>query len=271
MLIDGMDCVLDAPQVFAATKMNDHSSRSHTIFIVTSRQLDENGQLCTSRLHLVDLAGCEQLKQSQVAGQQRKEAVNINSSLMVYAKMIATFCNFHIFYLHVSIPNERAEASRTFMWTRTCTHIALSMSLVGIAFVLIQALKKCIRALVKSQHHIPYHDSTLTLLLRTALGGASMTSAIITGAPEDCFAAQTIQALRFGEAIAQVTNSVGGVSSLSAKEAFDQLEKSLSDCRATLASLSARGKTHLEAYQKAERLARGLEQKLESLARLAHK
>lgn len=98
-----------------------------------------------------------------------------------------------------------------------------------------------------------------------------MTATIITGAPEDRFAGQTIQALRFGEAIAQVTNTIGGVSTLSARDALAQLTSSLADCRQTLASLANRGKTHLEAYKKAQRLARNLEQKLDSLERLANK
>lgn len=96
-----------------------------------------------------------------------------------------------------------------------------------------------------------------------------MTSTVITGAPEDKFASQTIQALRFGEAIARVTNTIGGVTMLSADEALGQLAASLDECRHTLTSLASRGMTHLEAYKKAERLARGLEQKLDSLQRLA--
>ena len=42
----------------------------------------------TSSLALVDLAGSEQLKQSRAVGQQRNEAVAINSSLIVLGKVI---------------------------------------------------------------------------------------------------------------------------------------------------------------------------------------
>ena len=43
----------------------------------------------SSELALVDLAGCEQLKQSGAQGQRKAEAVGINSSLMVLRKCIS--------------------------------------------------------------------------------------------------------------------------------------------------------------------------------------
>ena len=67
-----------------ATAMNDASSRGHTVFLISITQRgegsdgDEAGgegeeaegeRLITSQLALVDLAGCEQLKQSKVTGQ----------------------------------------------------------------------------------------------------------------------------------------------------------------------------------------------------------
>ena len=39
-----------------------------------------------STLHLVDLAGSEQLKQSLAEGTRKKEAIEINSSLMVLGR-----------------------------------------------------------------------------------------------------------------------------------------------------------------------------------------
>ena len=47
------------------------------------------GALSTSPLHLVDLAGCEQLKQSKAAGQRKQEAVGINRSLLVLGMCIS--------------------------------------------------------------------------------------------------------------------------------------------------------------------------------------
>ena len=47
------------------------------------------GVCVTSTLHLVDLAGSEQLKQSLAQGERRREAIDINSSLLVLGKCIA--------------------------------------------------------------------------------------------------------------------------------------------------------------------------------------
>ena len=56
----------------------------------TIRQTNPRTGVCvTSTLHLVDLAGSEQLKQSRAEGQRKKEAIEINSSLMVLGRCIS--------------------------------------------------------------------------------------------------------------------------------------------------------------------------------------
>jgi len=57
---------------FASTRMNARSSRAHTVLVVKITQA-RDGELVTSHLHLVDLAGCEQLRQSGAMGKQMKE------------------------------------------------------------------------------------------------------------------------------------------------------------------------------------------------------
>ena len=69
------------------------------------------------------------------------------------------------------------------------------------------ALKQCIRALNEKHTHIPYMDSKLTELLSSALGGNSKTTVIVTASPESRHASESLQALRFGEACAVVTNA----------------------------------------------------------------
>lgn len=74
---------------YAATAMNQRSSRAHTILIIKVAQVNvATKSSVASFLHLVDLAGCEQVKMSRVVGQQLKEAVGINSSLLVLGKVI---------------------------------------------------------------------------------------------------------------------------------------------------------------------------------------
>jgi hypothetical protein len=48
-----------------------------------------------SKLHLVDLAGSERVKKSKATGIRLKEAVGINSSLLVLGKVIAALVESH--------------------------------------------------------------------------------------------------------------------------------------------------------------------------------
>ena len=73
---------------FAATAMNDRSSRAHTVFILQVRQT-RGDSLVNATLQLVDLAGSERLKKSKAEGKRKTEAVGINKSLMVLGKVIA--------------------------------------------------------------------------------------------------------------------------------------------------------------------------------------
>lgn len=97
---------------FAATAMNDRSSRSHTAFIVQITQTcsevpstvgpeSASSKLVKSQLHLVDLAGSERVKKSKAAGMRLREAVGINSSLLVLGKVIAGLVesSHHVPYL----------------------------------------------------------------------------------------------------------------------------------------------------------------------------
>ena len=91
LLVDGLDMLRegDSRKSRAATNMNERSSRAHTMVVIkviqTRPKLDA---VVESQLALVDLAGCEQLKQSGAEGQRKLEAVGINSSLMVLRKCI---------------------------------------------------------------------------------------------------------------------------------------------------------------------------------------
>jgi kinesin family protein 5 len=78
-----------ARKKFAATAMNDRSSRSHSAVIlqVTQKRPDSDS-IVTSNLTLVDLAGSERIKKSKVSGLKKAEAIGINSSLLVLGKVI---------------------------------------------------------------------------------------------------------------------------------------------------------------------------------------
>lgn len=73
----------------AATNMNQESSRSHSIFVVTINQKNvETGSLKTGSLYLVDLAGSEKVGKTGASGQTLEEAKKINKSLSALGMVI---------------------------------------------------------------------------------------------------------------------------------------------------------------------------------------
>ncbi|XP_072228973.1 uncharacterized protein [Leuresthes tenuis] len=76
-------------QSFSCTKLNQLSSRSHSIFSVRILRVDDVGVprvLGISELALCDLAGSERCSRTQNTGERLKEAGNINSSLLTLGK-----------------------------------------------------------------------------------------------------------------------------------------------------------------------------------------
>jgi len=73
-----------------ATAMNPGSSRSHTILCITMNVTNrETGRKHRGKILLVDLAGCERLKKSEVEGEAKKEAIEINKSLTCLGDVIS--------------------------------------------------------------------------------------------------------------------------------------------------------------------------------------
>ena len=73
----------------AATNMNEHSSRSHSIFILTINQTNkQQGFSKIGKLYLVDLAGSEKISKTGATGHTLEEAKNINKSLTTLGRVI---------------------------------------------------------------------------------------------------------------------------------------------------------------------------------------
>lgn len=73
----------------AATKMNERSSRSHSVFMLHIKGSNSiTGKSLKGTLNLIDLAGSERLAQSQVTGDRLKETQSINKSLSALGDVI---------------------------------------------------------------------------------------------------------------------------------------------------------------------------------------
>eukprot|EP00457_Paulinella_chromatophora_P001894 gb/GEZN01001896.1/.p1 GENE.gb/GEZN01001896.1/~~gb/GEZN01001896.1/.p1 ORF type:complete len:820 (-),score=150.60 gb/GEZN01001896.1/:200-2659(-) len=76
-------------RAMASTNMNETSSRSHSVFILTLGQTDrDTGSRKGAKLTLVDLAGSEKVQKTGAAGQTLKEAMHINKSLSALGNVI---------------------------------------------------------------------------------------------------------------------------------------------------------------------------------------
>uniref|UniRef100_A0A7S0JIH4 Kinesin motor domain-containing protein n=1 Tax=Calcidiscus leptoporus TaxID=127549 RepID=A0A7S0JIH4_9EUKA len=152
----------------AATRMNERSSRAHSLLLLTLEQQVEGEGLVRSSLCLADLGGCEKVKRSGAVGERLQEAIYINKGLLAL-KAVVTALN-----------QEQREPRRP--------------------------------------RHVPFADDKLTLLLKPSLSGGAQTLVFVSARPEAEHAVETMQALRFGEACAQV--DVGAVAAPDRAAAF---------------------------------------------------
>ena len=76
----------------AETKLNEASSRSHTVFRINiqskSVEAGQTTKVKTSQLNLVDLAGSEGVNKTQADGLRLREGSNINRSLLALSNVI---------------------------------------------------------------------------------------------------------------------------------------------------------------------------------------
>ncbi|XP_028918367.1 kinesin-like protein KIFC2 [Ornithorhynchus anatinus] len=74
----------------AATRMNEHSSRSHSLLTLTfTAARPPHGSGASGLLHLVDLAGSERVWKSGAQGVRLREARSINRSLLALGEVMA--------------------------------------------------------------------------------------------------------------------------------------------------------------------------------------
>lgn len=91
---DGLKLLQDGShkRQVAATKCNDLSSRSHTVFTITAyiKRTAESGEdfVSAGKLNLVDLAGSENIQRSGAENKRAAEAGLINKSLLTLGRVI---------------------------------------------------------------------------------------------------------------------------------------------------------------------------------------
>lgn len=192
----------------AATMMNERSSRAHSILILSLKQKNIlTGVEVNSKMFLADLGGSEQIKKSKV--------------FFNFSFLLSQYYNNMHFRLSQKVENvSRSGSSSTLDPAPVPPGVqpaddATGTFSTGFEFgermretvyinLGLLALKKCIEALNNNLAYVPYQDSKLTMLLSTGLGGDSKTSVIICGNMEPLHAAETLNALRFGEQCSKI-------------------------------------------------------------------
>uniref|UniRef100_A0A8C0VBR5 Kinesin family member 20B n=1 Tax=Cyanistes caeruleus TaxID=156563 RepID=A0A8C0VBR5_CYACU len=94
-------------QSIASTKLNNSSSRSHSIFTVKVLKIEDSGTPTVTRvneLSLCDLAGSERYTKTRNEGDRLKESGNINTSLLTLGKCINALKNCQQSKLQQHVP-----------------------------------------------------------------------------------------------------------------------------------------------------------------------
>lgn len=117
----------------ASTKMNDISSRSHTIFTITVAMDDGTGEYAhRSKINLVDLAGSENIGKSGAENKRAREAGMINQSLLALGRVINGLVD-----KTAHIPYRESKLTRLLQdslggHTKTCIIATVSPALVNV-------------------------------------------------------------------------------------------------------------------------------------------
>ena len=158
----------------SATNMNEHSSRSHTIFRIAIERLvrNRNGSEVSRTnavLTFVDLAGSERAGYTGAEGVRLKEGGHINKSLLALATVISKL----------------SRASSIDEGVGTSSNDQSNNNAL----------------------HIPFRNSKLTRILQPSLGGNARTAIICGITPASEYAEETLGTLKFAASAKKVRNA----------------------------------------------------------------
>lgn len=209
-------------RMVGATDMNERSSRSHAIFMITieqqrqsnsasragteDRKLDKSKEnkkvIKVGRLNLVDLAGSERQRKTNSSGQRQKESIKINLSLSTLGNVINSLMKLH--------SNNEQPSNK----------------------VMDEPTKQM------QSNFIPYRDSKLTRLLQDSLGGNAKTLMIANIGPASYNYDETINTLNYASRTKYIRNKPR--LNEDPKDALlRELEREISELKAKLSTYSA--------------------------------
>lgn len=149
------------------TAMNNASSRSHAICIITLTLTKSDNSSLVSKLNLVDLAGSERAKKTQATGEVFQEGISINKGLLALGNVVAALSARSTRQQQAS-GNEKDKQQ----------HI-----------------------------HVPYRESKLTRLLKDSLGGNAYTVLLACLSPAAQNYDESLNTLRFASRASSIVNS----------------------------------------------------------------
>jgi len=212
----------------ASTDVNDHSSRSHlvvTLRIVTTDAT--NGNFTEAKLQMVDLAGCERTKVSNVQGAQLTEATAINKSLSALGDVVGALAGKGTSASTLGLNSDDPGAS---LGSGSPGSGSGSGGGGG--------------GSSKGGKFIPYRNSKLTLLLQDALQphGKAKVVLFVTASPELCNWNESMSALTFASRCRSVDLAKGQAKNpeLFAKAGAAATEAELEAANKKIAELTAR-------------------------------
>lgn len=166
--------------------MNEHSSRSHSIFSLTIETVENNQTGASSE-------GASKRKPSaSVRGDRRQQSASDQANLGVGAVRVG---RLHLIDLAGS--ERQSKSGSTGARLKEASRINLSLTCLSLV----------IRALTDpSSTHVPYRNSKLTRLLSSSLGGNSKTLLIACVSPAKHSLDETLNTLRFASRTKRIKN-----------------------------------------------------------------